>query len=46
MVLQKEGVKDLPWVLRVSNKQSRALDVSSSPYVRKVVRGDLQSPNF
>jgi len=31
MVLQKEGVKDLPWVLRVSNKQSKALDVSFFP---------------
>jgi hypothetical protein len=31
IVLQKEGVKDFPWLLSVSNKQSRALDVSSSP---------------
>jgi len=29
IVLQKDGVKDLPWVLSVSNKQSRALDISA-----------------
>ena len=45
-VLQKEGVKDLPWVLSVSNRQSRALDISSTFHIDQVERGDLQPPDL
>lgn len=45
MVFQKGGEKFRPWILRVSNRQSRALRVVSSVQHQRV-ESNLQSPHL